>query len=965
MKSLYKIFFIIFAFIITQPIQAEIKDSIYFGKYHVRDTYNKVEVGDFTSDSIDFNPKNTATDALLRIFYTKNAPNGLEGQYAISINLKNFKGKGTYILGSSMGRWRASKSALAGIGSGQSGKITIESYNADSNIVTGTFSFSCTANVNGTEQTWDISKGKFRIGRSMVLKDNNKNPIANREIVLYKGKGLMDTTGLFGDSITSIKTDNDGMFYFKKIKGLNPGDPFYFNIYADTVKAIKPNHHDVDDIMYQVTLDNMKIDKAGKIVFDTLKNSVSTDTIIMKHTTLLLNLIVSVEWDAKKEYLNTLQRWFWDMSNYYYNLTNGQLKINKIAIYDNKVNFENADLQIFADNTVWSAAYPNGINNPDKNIGILSARIWYGSPYWASNYTWQDDWYTTTKYGKTINARTFAHELGHYFFNFYDEYWDENRNYVFENYNFGLMDTQYENENEYKDELSNLARYPNTSYTVTAQFFHNNCDCWTFFKFLYGKVRNGLPCPILMPSEMELPAGKDYMPGPNINLESPERNVGKTLEFVVKDVDNNSGDYLLDLAASVASVISSPKTDINVIALRFGANSKLSKINQGKTSITGKIRILGAKIDDIIRFSGKYIDEKNEFHYISGSKVIDKLSLTEKGDINVPMIGFNKNDIMSNVDSRYSLVPVWKYNSQKGFSLSIFSNMKYSQSPTIDMDLPNGTTKTYDLNYDINKKIYNVDINDQLQNTGSNFLNLFDDSKSSFFTTINHRLTDNYSSQISNINNSAFIYIDSLNSNINNFAFFNTNYLTLKNGLDSNAVQASDMHSFVSNPDLKPSTKNFITINYITEELPVSREFSLRVFKWDENKFKWLLIGGSVDTTNKQVTTSINSNGTYCLFTVNQFVGIDEFNDLNKNINIYPNPANNEFNISLNLIQDNFIKISIYDITGNLIKTADFGYNNIGDHLFNINTKELKSGSYFCKFYIGKNIITKNLEIIK
>lgn len=85
----------------------------------------------------------------------------------------------------------------------------------------------------------------------------------------------------------------------------------------------------------------------------------------------------------------------------------------------------------------------------------------------------------------------------------------------------------------------------------------------------------------------------------------------------------------------------------------------------------------------------------------------------------------------------------------------------------------------------------------------------------------------------------------------------------------------------------------------------------------------------------------------------------NEYNRINKiisNLNIYPNPINNKFQISFDLKFDDIVSINIYNYEGKLIQTIYNGYLKEGFNLLNLNlNNNLFSGVYL----IG--IKTKNV----
>jgi formylglycine-generating enzyme required for sulfatase activity len=61
-----------------------------------------------------------------------------------------------------------------------------------------------------------------------------------------------------------------------------------------------------------------------------------------------------------------------------------------------------------------------------------------------------------------------------------------------------------------------------------------------------------------------------------------------------------------------------------------------------------------------------------------------------------------------------------------------------------------------------------------------------------------------------------------------------------------------------------PSPATF-TISYSDSDVGFKDESSFRIYRWNDSTGKWVFIGGTVDTVNNTVTTSINSFGTYAI----------------------------------------------------------------------------------------------------
>ena len=108
----------------------------------------------------------------------------------------------------------------------------------------------------------------------------------------------------------------------------------------------------------------------------------------------------------------------------------------------------------------------------------------------------------------------------------------------------------------------------------------------------------------------------------------------------------------------------------------------------------------------------------------------------------------------------------------------------------------------------------------------------------------------------------------------------------------------------------------------------------------------------------------IASNGgctdtAYTTITVLQTISINE-NDLSSLINIYPNPANDNINISLNQLEKENISITIYNGVGQLISSPSLV---IGKSLI-IDVEDFIEGVYIIHFEFNGNIISKRFTVI-
>ena len=81
-------------------------------------------------------------------------------------------------------------------------------------------------------------------------------------------------------------------------------------------------------------------------------------------------------------------------------------------------------------------------------------------------------------------------------------------------------------------------------------------------------------------------------------------------------------------------------------------------------------------------------------------------------------------------------------------------------------------------------------------------------------------------------------------------------------------------------------------------------------------------------------------------------------------MDIYPNPANDNAYINLNLTDNSEVSICIYNAVGQLVKTIDINLQS-GENYVAVETSALTAGMYIVKANIGNSVITKNLSIVK
>ncbi len=79
----------------------------------------------------------------------------------------------------------------------------------------------------------------------------------------------------------------------------------------------------------------------------------------------------------------------------------------------------------------------------------------------------------------------------------------------------------------------------------------------------------------------------------------------------------------------------------------------------------------------------------------------------------------------------------------------------------------------------------------------------------------------------------------------------------------------------------------------------------------------------------------------------------------------YPNPFNSTVNLDVYLYSPGMIKLEIIDINGRQVSTIHQGWMNPGNHLFDLNSANLTSGTYFARLGSGEFSTTRQIILLK
>lgn len=80
-------------------------------------------------------------------------------------------------------------------------------------------------------------------------------------------------------------------------------------------------------------------------------------------------------------------------------------------------------------------------------------------------------------------------------------------------------------------------------------------------------------------------------------------------------------------------------------------------------------------------------------------------------------------------------------------------------------------------------------------------------------------------------------------------------------------------------------------------------------------------------------------------------------------VNIYPNPTNGIINVDFSVNEKDDFVIEVYDMSGKLILSEKYNYQQLGIHHSSINLNEFEKGAYLCVVKNSTRKISKKLII--
>lgn len=704
------------------------------------------------------------------------------------------------------------------------------------------------------------------------------------------------------------------------------------------------------------------------------------------------------------------------MSSYLYDVSDGQIRLDTVLIYDAKEQWTEADMRICADNTLRPYC--------DKEVaGILQSsadgwqlympRLWWSSrPSETRNHT--DTENPLNLVANSTDYRSKTHEFGHYALGFYDEYlfWDAaSDDYVQDNnlrclpasyFRYGFMDWQYESGGVMSSEMSNNFRYEIATCRNTNQWGVLTKSCWDHLESWVEAVPWGpdhMFVPILKPDvvdtlERVVTNPGVYFPGPNNDVSNPDYNVGNMVHF-----PHPVGAQAVGYSNKHVTVHHSTGGDNAEVTLwnNHSAGQPTEQvIKQGNTSDAAGIWVLGVcdAANQILAYKGASQGTVTPSPAVASTRQVTSswlYGMAESSGSGVSMVGnrFTTNITedsisieLAGVSGSYPLIFAATL-SDNVLNYSLTSARPFSSDPSVQLLPSYGINNIYPTTATSNG--YETSVSDSFGTDGLLMLWAIDDSAATYFVPTKYVSTD-----INRAGSLIWLYgrgaqsefkLDSANTAIEKAFILSSPYPVIRTGLDENAVQAGQTHCLSVYPDNPLAGSNQVVIRYDDADLKLEDQYlgdeaTLAAYHWVDATTGWILIGGTIDTVQNTIYAPIAQTGIYAAFTNQIITGVedDEYGDilpyqfeLSQN---YPNPFNPVTTIEYSLPERSSVTIEVFNVVGQKVRTLVDRVESAGSYTVtwdgtSSSGQPVSTGVYLYRFQAGDHVESKKMLLLK
>jgi len=127
---------------------------------------------------------------------------------------------------------------------------------------------------------------------------------------------------------------------------------------------------------------------------------------------------------------------------------------------------------------------------------------------------------------------------------------------------------------------------------------------------------------------------------------------------------------------------------------------------------------------------------------------------------------------------------------------------------------------------------------------------------------------------------------------------------------------------------------------------------------------KTVVLGGANHTIFYNVNGTVSSSALQTAITnaLNSSTGITEVGNTSS-FYVFPNPANNSTEISYSLQSSSDVKVELFNLVGEKVKSVASATQSAGEHALNIDCSDLNNGIYFVKLIANRTEQTVTLSV--
>ena len=768
----------------------------------------------------------------------------------------------------------------------------------------------------------------------------NPGPVANTDFEVGK-VNLLDARNLF-DPLSTMTSDAEG------ILTLDPaffaiGDAFYVKAKATEKTALTPAHGPVDGLSYEIFVDNLVINNDGHFEAYHLEPGI-TDT-YLAHPYVSYNLVVSIEWPATDQYVASLEAFFRSASNYLYDVTDGQALLNKIAIYDNRRHFFDADLKLYVNNQQWPMARPGGINYadgfihyPPQHFGLTPA---------------QNADFGFTVFPPDLDAydgyAPFIHEFGHYAFGLYDEYLTDvgggRLRSLQGSVNHGFMDDPLRLNDPNPGPAARsteMSAWILDGYEETLHFQRRSKPTAETFRDFFSGAFGPVQVEIRTPMNRGMTA-PDLVVGPNDDPDNLDYDVGAQMTFV-RDVSSSSTppiEYLVlgsDGQPLPGVFVEIERSDHRTLL----QGRAVTGLTPGSEDHIGKIRLRGASDGDDVLFSHPTV--RNGLP-VPGEWDFLETPVSTAGKVDLITVQMNQ------VDGTFDLLPVIGFEPNGSLSYSAEASNAFPALPELEVVIFDEPPQSFELALD--GPAYRTDL-PELGAQASLRFRAVDESDSPFFVPQTAHVLDIVAGADENaITASSAELFFGPEPGIERAALLESEFPAPTAGLPDSTLRASPVYA-VSTYPTGTDYKAQMWINYDGEGRLAADTSAVTIYRWDGDAWEPVETGVVTRYGIQLTMTVVEVDGFYAAYLdLTKATGVaNEFEELpaegpplDRALN-FPNPFRDVTSIPLDVERPVEVSIRVYNLLGQLVDYRDLGILQTGRRDLQFDGEGLPSGTY-------------------